>query len=177
MIKKVRKKVNYVNNKDFLEALIKYKSEVKQSEIDKTIKPVINDYLAECFIEIATRLTRYYKFVGYSYKDEMIGDGIENCIKVVTNFDPEKSANPFAYFTQIIYMAFVRRIKTEKKYLYTKLKTYEDFKSTLNTIPDDFKLVFENHASSDFDSFANEFINDYEKPKIKVIKEEEKQEE
>lgn len=172
--KKIRKKVNYVNNKDFSEALIKYKNKVTEAELNNTPKPVIDDYLAECFIEIATRLTRYYKFSGYSYKDEMIGDGIENCIKSILNYDHTKSdiPNPFAYFTQIIYMAFVRRIKTEKKYLYTKLKSYEDFRSTLNTIPDDFKLVFENNTNSDFDSFANEFINDYEnpKPKSEIIK-------
>ena len=128
MITTKKRKTNYVNNKDFLEALIIYKKEVELALNENKPMPQLSNYLGECFMEISTRLTRHFKFVGYSYKEEMIGDGIENCMKVVLNFDPSKSNNPFAYFTQVIYMAFIRRIKSEKKYLYTKLKQYQDFK-------------------------------------------------
>ena len=86
---------------------------------------MISEYLGECFMKIAQRLSFRPNFINYAFKDDMISDGIENCIQYIKNFNPEKSSNPFAYFTQIIYYAFIRRIQKEKKQLYIKYKTME----------------------------------------------------
>ena len=59
------------------------------------------------------------------FRDDMISDGIENCVQYIHNFDPAKSKNPFAYFTQIIHYAFLRRIQKEKKQLDIKTKIIE----------------------------------------------------
>jgi DNA-directed RNA polymerase specialized sigma subunit len=88
-------------------------------------KPQITNYLGECFLKIATHLSFKPNFVNYIFKDDMISDGIENCVMYIHNFDPEKSQNPFAYFTQIIHYAFLRRIQKEKKQLEIKNKILE----------------------------------------------------
>jgi len=111
---------HYINNSDFLEALIKYK---KDSEINPDT--VVPNYIGECFLKIANHLSRKPNFVSYTFRDEMISDGIENCLMYFRNFDPNKSKNPFAYFTQIIYYAFLRRIIREKKQLYVRYKATE----------------------------------------------------
>jgi DNA-directed RNA polymerase specialized sigma subunit len=114
---------NYVNNKSLLEALIQYKSDCKEAEECGDPTPKIPEYIGECIFLISTRLATKPNFSGYSYKDDMISDGIENCIQYIHNFDPEKSQNPFAYFTQIIWFAFLRRIQKEKKQMYIKFKS------------------------------------------------------
>lgn len=121
----MKKKEHYVNNKDFLEALIVYKKQVNQSKEQGTTKPKVPNYIGECFLKIATHLSYRPNFVNYMFKDDMICDGIENCLQYIDNFDPEKSTNPFAYFTQIIYFAFLRRIQKEKKQLEIKSKLLE----------------------------------------------------
>ncbi|MFZ9740306.1 MAG: sigma factor [Candidatus Nanopelagicaceae bacterium] len=122
---KRKRSVHYVNNKDFLEALIEYKKELKESEERGDPKPRINNYIGECFLKIATHLSFKPNFVNYIFKDDMISDGIENCIQYIHNFNPEKSTNPFAYFTQIIHYAFLRRIQREKRQLEIKNKILE----------------------------------------------------
>jgi len=114
---------NYVNNKSLLEALIQYKADCKEAEECGDPTPKIPEYIGECIFLISTRLATKPNFSGYSYKDDMISDGIENCIQYIHNFDPEKSQNPFAYFTQIIWFAFLRRIQKEKKQMYIKFKS------------------------------------------------------
>lgn len=166
------KRVHYINNKDFLKSLVEYKASHILAVAEGKIPPRLPEYIGEAFYSIANRLSSKYIFNGYPYKDEMIGDGIENSVRVALNFDAERSDNPFAYFTQIIYNAFLRRIKTEKKYLYTKLLTYKDFHETLETIPDDFKLVFESQPDTEFDRFADEYITNYEKRMEPVIEDE-----
>ena len=106
-------KPHYVNNKEFLKAMIDWNKTFNEKNGDE-IPPVTN-YMAECFMKIATHLSYRPNFINYTYRDEMISDGIENCLQYIDNFDPEKSKNPFAYFTQIIYYAFIRRIAKEKK--------------------------------------------------------------
>ena len=108
-------KNEYINNKDFLDALIDYKKRVDDSVLENISKPKIPDYIGECFLKIANNLAKRPNFYSYTYKDEMISDAIENCLMYFENFDPEKSSNPFAYFTQICWYAFVRRIDKEKK--------------------------------------------------------------
>ena len=136
---KRRRSEHYVNNKEFLIAIVEYRIKVlkeAQKEIpDMTAeqlkdwkspnKPRITNYLGECFLKIATHLSYKPNFVNYMFKDDMICDGIENCVQYINNFDPEKSSNPFAYFTQIIHYAFLRRIQKEKKQLEIKTKIIE----------------------------------------------------
>ena len=120
------KSAHYVNNDDFLVALIDHKNKVKEAlELGKP-KPQISNYLGDCFLKIATHLSYKANFVGYSYRDDMISDGIENCLIAADKFDPEKSSNPFAYYTQITYFAFVRRIQKEKKQQATKYRMLEN---------------------------------------------------
>ena len=116
---------HYVNNKQFLEALIVYRSKVAYAKENDLPKPRITNYIGECFLKIANHLSYRPNFVNYMFKDDMICDGVENCVQYVDNFDPNKSNNPFAYFTQIIYYAFLRRIQREKKQLEIKNKIIE----------------------------------------------------
>ena len=119
------KKQHYVNNKQFLEAITEWKEKVKDAESLGEDRPPVTDYIGECFLKIAQHLSFRPNFINYSYKEEMIGDGIENCLQYVNNFDPEKSKNPFSYFTQIIYYAFIRRIQKEKKQSHVKHRMIE----------------------------------------------------
>jgi DNA-directed RNA polymerase specialized sigma subunit len=122
---KRERSVHYVNNKEFLAALIEYRKCIKEAKEQNLPKPRITNYLGECFLKIATHLSFKPNFVNYIFKDDMISDGIENCIQYIHNFDPEKSQNPFAYFTQIIHYAFLRRIQREKRQLEIKNKILE----------------------------------------------------
>jgi hypothetical protein len=116
---------HYVNNKEFLAAIIDYKDEIIIAEKRGLPKPVIPRYIGECFLKIATHLSFKPNFVNYMFKDDMVCDGIENCVQYINNFNPEKSKNPFAYFTQIIHYAFLRRIQKEKRQLDIKQKIIE----------------------------------------------------
>ena len=110
-----KKSVHYVDNKKFLQAMTEWKENCAMAEEADDPKPPLTNYIGECFLKIATHLSYRPNFINYTYRDEMISDGIENCLQYVSNFNPEKSKNPFAYFTQIIYFAFLRRIQKEKK--------------------------------------------------------------
>lgn len=117
---------HYVDNKKFLQALIEYRQSVLEAQEKGLEKPIVSRYLGECFIKIATHLSYKANFINYTFKDDMISDGIENCLTAVEKFDPTRSSNPFAYYTQIIYFAFVRRIQKEKKQQATKYKMLEN---------------------------------------------------
>lgn len=121
------KKAHYINNEDFLKALVEYNKQCKVAKKEGKEDPSIPNYIGECFLKIAEHLSRKPNFISYSFRDEMILDGVENCLMYFRNFDPKKSKNPFAYFTQIIYFAFLRRIAREKKHLYVKYKATEQF--------------------------------------------------
>ena len=120
-----KKSEHYVNNKELLAALIDYRADVAVAKSKDLPKPRISNYLGECFLKIATHLSYKPNFVNYMFRDDMISDGIENCVQYIHNFDPNKSKNPFAYFTQIIHYAFLRRIQKEKKQLEIKTKIIE----------------------------------------------------
>jgi hypothetical protein len=124
-----RKKQHYVDNEKFLEVMGEYREKFLQAKDDDIEPPIIPDYAGECFLKIAERLSHRPNFINYAFREEMVSDGIENCVMYASNFNPEKSANPFAYFTQIIYYAFLRRIEKEKKQLYIKYKTMEEHSS------------------------------------------------
>ena len=120
------KKANhYVDKKQFFQAMKGWKIEVKEAEDSGENRPPINNYIGDCFVKIAEHLSYRPNFINYPFRDEMIGDGVENCLMYAHNFDPEKSTNPFSYFTQIIYYAFLRRIQKEKKQNYIKYKMME----------------------------------------------------
>ena len=117
-----KKTEHYVDNKKFLTEMVKYKEMCAKAEKRGRRQPPITNYMGECFLKIANHLSYRPNFINYTYKDDMISDGIENCLQYVSNFNPEKSNNPFAYFTQIIYYAFIRRIQKEKKQTEIKQK-------------------------------------------------------
>jgi hypothetical protein len=122
---KRKRSEHYVINKEFLAALIKYREDKEIAEIQGKPKPPIPRYIGECFLKIANHLSFKPNFVNYMFKEDMISDGIENCVQYIHNFNPEKSQNPFAYFTQIIHYAFIRRITKEKRQLEIKNKILE----------------------------------------------------
>lgn len=170
VVETTTKKKQYVNNADFLAALIKYKSDCVKAESENKPVPSIPNYIGECFMKIAEGLSHKPNFINYTYRDEMISDGIENCLMYFNNFDPEKSKNPFAYFTQVIYYAFLRRIQKEKKQLYVKYKATEQF-----GILDEFEMMeLEDGSTKQFELYDNiaEFIENYEtaKKNKKVVK-------
>lgn len=171
------KKKNYVNNPDFYTAMVEYQKSIKEAEEKGLDKPKVPDYIAECITLIATRLSYKPNFINYTFRDDMIGDGIENSLRYMHNFNPEKTQNPFAYFTQIIYYAFLRRIQKEKKYLYTKFKATENANLMGETAD-----IQGHETGTDFDStikssdgaqeYMSEFIKNFEntKTKKKVVK-------
>ena len=122
---KRKRSEHYVNNKEFLEALVAYKVRVNAAKESGEDRPIVPNYIGECFLKIATHLSYKPNFVNYMFREDMICDGIENCLQYIDNFNPEKSSNPFAYFTQIIYYAFLRRIQKEKRQLEIKSKILE----------------------------------------------------
>lgn len=117
---------HYVDNKELYKVLLKYKEDRLAAKKAGTSKPPIPNYVGECLLQIANRLSYKPNFANYMFREEMVGDGIENCITYIDRFDPDKSKNPFAYFTQIIYYAFLRRIDREKRQLYVKHKALEN---------------------------------------------------
>lgn len=124
MKKEKKRSEHYVSNKEFHQALVDYKKLVDEARDNNLPKPKIPNYIGECFLKIATHLSYKPNFVNYMFKDDMICDGIENCVQYIHNFDVTKK-NPFAYFTQVIYYAFLRRIAKEKKQLEIKSKIIE----------------------------------------------------
>ena len=120
-----KKPEHYVNNAEFLEAMKGYKKAVNKAKKEKKNKPPVTDYIGSCFLKIANHLSYRPNFINYTFRDDMISDGIENCLQYLKNFNPDKSNNPFAYFTQIIYYAFIRRIQKEKKQTNIKYKMIE----------------------------------------------------
>ena len=121
-LKKKKVPQHYVDNKKFLEEMVIYRDKVNNAKNDNRKKPDVPNYIGECFLKIANHLSYRPNFINYTYRDDMISDGIENCLQYMSNFDPNKSTNPFAYFTQIIYYAFIRRIQKEKKQQLVKQK-------------------------------------------------------
>lgn len=124
MNSKATKNPHYVNNKEFHEALVQHKRKVKLAKEKNSPPPMISNYLGDCFLKIATHLSYRPNFVNYMFREDMISDGVENCVNYINNFDTDRT-NPFAYFTQIVYYAFLRRIHKEKKQMEIKEKIIE----------------------------------------------------
>jgi hypothetical protein len=124
MVKRKKNSEHYVNNREFLLALSEYKNSVNKAKKEELPRPRIPPYIGECFLKIATHLSYKPNFMNYMFREDMVSDGMENCVQYIDNFDPNRG-NPFAYFTQIIYYAFLRRISKEKKQLEIKTKILE----------------------------------------------------
>jgi hypothetical protein len=170
-----KRRTNYVNNPDFYEALINYKQLCEQAKRENKQRPIVPNYIGACISSIANRLASKPNFSGYSYKEDMIMDGIENCLLYIDRFDPEKSENPFAYFTQIIWFAFLRRIAKEKKQLYIRFKSSQDMIALNGTY--DQSLGENSNLNFTFDSnYIDQFIEEYEQKMYKKEPVEEKEE-
>lgn len=127
---KPKDKPHYVNNAQFSQAVVDYCTEVQQAKKDEVSLPVVPDYIATCFLKICEGLSHKANFVRYTYREEMVMDAVENCLKAIENYNIEAATrtgkpNAFAYFTQISWFAFLRRIEKEKKQQDIKLKYIE----------------------------------------------------
>ena len=138
---------HYIDNKEFLVKISAYREARIEAEESGEEKPRVTNYIGECFVKIANHLAYKSNFVNYTFRDEMILDGIENCLTYMDNFNPEKSSNPFAYFTQITYYAFIRRIQKEKRQMETKFKYIKSL---------DIDQILE---SGDGESHTNEYLS------------------
>jgi len=122
-----RKSIHYVNNADFSQAVVDYVTEVREAEKNQQPLPIVPDYIAQCFLRIAEGLSHKSNFIRYTYREEMVMDAVENCLKAINNYNLETATrtgrpNAFAYFTQISWYAFLRRIAKEKKQQDVKMK-------------------------------------------------------
>lgn len=156
----LKKSKHYVNNKDLLKALADYKEKIK-----KDPNTPIPDYIGECFLLIAEGFSHKPNYINYSFREEMVADAVENCLMYFHNFDPEISQNPFAYFTQITYFAFLRRIEKEKKELYVKYKSVQN----AGIFDEQHLLELGDGTSMQFEMYDNlsEFIENFEEGKRK----------
>jgi DNA-directed RNA polymerase specialized sigma24 family protein len=164
-------KAHYVDNAKFLEAMIEYKREYNKAKEDDTGLPQISEYLGSVFLKIAQRLSFRPNFINYAFKNDMISDGIENCLHYIHNFNPEKSNNPFAYFTQIIYYAFIRRIQKEKKQLYIKYKSMQNYEIAPEYMDQEKSnnnyISLSDYENSDFKVMVDDFVDTFEKSRKK----------
>ena len=127
---KPKEKPHYVNNREFSEAVFDYATEARAAKESNSDMPVVTDYIASCFIKIAEGLSHRPNFVRYTYREEMVMDAVENCLRAIGNYNIEAATrtgkpNAFSYFTQICYFAFIRRITKEKKQQDIKFKYIE----------------------------------------------------
>lgn len=173
-----RRKRNYVNNPDFHAALRTYKEVCRQHTENGKQIPIIPDYIGQCIWSMSNRISSKPCFSNYPFREDMIMDAVEICFKYIDRFDPEKSENPFAYFTTVIKNAFFQRIAKEKKHLYVKYKNSQLLYSSGDTYDNGHYIndISLSHYTIDVDHM-NRFIEDYEnkldekKQKMKQAKE------
>lgn len=127
--------INYIDNKTFFTYMVKYHAQCQEAEQLGLPRPIIPEEIGKCIVMIANKLASKGNFVNYTYKDEMISDGIETCVRYLHKFDPTKSTNPFAYFTRVIYTSFLQRIEREKKQNYIQHSVLRD-SAIMNTLVD-----------------------------------------
>lgn len=164
MVSLMKKATHYVDNEKFLQALLAHKEECRLAIEEGKEKPILPNYIGECFIKIANHLAFKGNFINYSFRDDMISDAIENCLVAAEKFDPEKSANPFAYYTQIVYFAFIRRIQKEKKQQATKYKMLENINID--------EIITQETDSNDFSNQFMEYVRkqlDYVDPERRNV--------
>ena len=122
-----RQSIHYVNNAEFSQSVVDYVTTVNEAKESKIEIPKVPDYVAQCFLRIAEGLSHKSNFIRYTYREEMVMDAVENCLKAINNYDIAAATrtgkpNAFAYFTQITWYAFLRRIAKEKKQQEIKMK-------------------------------------------------------
>ena len=127
MARQKRQSIHYVNNAEFSQAVVDYVTIVNECQNNNTLIPKVPDYIAQCFLKISEGLSHKSNFIGYTYREEMVMDAVENCLKAILNYNLEAATrtgkpNAFAYFTQIVWYAFLRRIAKEKKQQDIKMK-------------------------------------------------------
>lgn len=167
---KAKTKEHYVDNKLFYKEMVEWKKKYKESQEMDEPAPPVSEYIATCFFHIAENLAKKPNFVNYPFKDDMIGDGIENCLMYCSNFNPRKSKNPFSYFTQIIYYAFLRKIQKEKKQNYIKYKFLES-QDTQGDFTEFLKLLGINEEEGEmYKKMSEQKTEDKEKKKRKKRK-------
>lgn len=185
---KPKDKPHYVNNRQFSEAVVEYCEKVEACREKGDPKPVVPNYVAECFLKIAEGLSHKANFVRYTYREEMVMDAVENCLKAIENYDIKTATrtgtpNAFAYFTQISWYAFLRRIQKEKKQQDIKLKYIAEagVEAFLDGHPDD-ERDFSNvvpfvdvlrqriDAVKDQDADFKEYVNEQKKRKRRTVK-------
>lgn len=168
---------HYVDNKHLYSEMVKYLNTLKEAEANGTPAPKIPHSVGDAIYKIANKLSNSPNFIGYSYKDEMISDGIENCIKYLYNFNPEKYDSPFNYFTTIIYYAFLRRISKEKKQQYIKNKVTINsavFNNLVDLPAEDQSHFHANFISMDVDKLST-LVEKFEKTEMVPKKKKEKE--
>jgi hypothetical protein len=165
---------HYIDNKLFYAEMVKWKKAIAKAKKAEQPRPPVTDYIGRCFLAIAERLSYRPNFINYPYREEMVGDGIENCLMYAANFDPTKSKNPFSYFTQIIYYAFIRRIQKEKKQNYIKFKCIE-MARTNGTVPKWLNQAY-NDESKIQDFFKSLSLSDLDLENFKGTKKKEAKE-
>lgn len=161
MRKSYGKKLHYVNNPEFLAHMKIYVEQVKEHKLASKSPPQVSDYIGECLTSIANKLANKPNFVNYPFRDDMVADGIENSLRYINNFDPNKSSNPFAYFTMIIYNAFVRRIEQEKTQLATKYRMISE--CLIHEVSGDNHKQQTKYGSEQADLNMHEFLDNFEK--------------
>ncbi|CAB4127154.1 RNA polymerase sigma factor [uncultured Caudovirales phage] len=173
MSKETQPKRQYVDNAEFFIAMQERIKLVKECQEQRIPIPRISEYIGNCIFKIATNFAHLRSFNGYIFKDDMILDGVENCLKVIDNFDENKTHNPFSYFTQIIYFAFLRRIAKEKKQVYIRSKLLTSNMLDLTELQaHDEQGDFTNHYIEYMKAFNNFDGSSFEKPKKEKIKKE-----
>ena len=151
------KKVHYVDNQKFYKTIVEYRQKLQDARDAGRDDPRIPDYIGECIWKIAEKLSTKPCFMNYSYRDEMVSDGIENCILYFKDYDPQKGQNPFAYFTQVIYYAFIRRISKEERNRYIIYKNFQENILGLN----DSNLLMDNDDTHLLPTTLYDNINDF----------------
>ena len=172
---KPKKKVKYVDNQKFYEEIVKYRKQIKENRENGIEDPPMPNYIGECIYKIADRLSMKPCFANYSFRDEMVSDGIENCILYFKDYDPDYSnngaaatPNPFAYFTQIIYYAFLRRISKEEKHRYIMYKNFQETMTQIHEINNtDDGLLIPTSMYDNINQFMKKFEKKEEEKKIK----------
>ena len=155
---------NYIDKAEMQQALVDYQNACRSAKERGERDPPIPNYIGECFVKIATHMSYRPNFIGYSFRDEMISDGIENCLLYFRNYNPEKYNNPFGYFTKIIWYAFLRRIAREKKELAKKFKFIENIDIT--------GMITQEHDSGEFTNQFAEYLKtelDHIDPSLREI--------
>jgi DNA-directed RNA polymerase specialized sigma24 family protein len=151
---------HYVDNKLLFESLVQWQKAIKAGVKKKQLqRPPLPDYVAECMVKMANRVSQKAGFVNYTYREDMVGDALESCLRYIHNFDPSRSTNAFAYITQIIHNAFIRRIQKEQKQLYVKMRIADDA---------DFTDSYE-RQDGDHTSYNNSYVTYLKENKGEVI--------